>query len=125
MEATVGAWSIIPEEEGEEGEVSIEEEEAAVAAAAAFCLEGDEEEEDGAEASSSEIERCDLDSELIVETDDAALEGIPPRLTPLMLLPPPPRPAAFDSTPALAVVLNAIFLFSPSDHSAVLTKALK
>ena len=102
-EATVGAWSIMDPEE----DFSI-----------AFCFEGEEEVE--GPASSSEMERCDLDSELIVETEDAALEGIPPRLPPLT--PPPTVPF---SIPALAVVLNAIFLLRPSDHSAVLTKALK
>ena len=84
IDATVGAWSSMEAE----AEDSI---------AAAPCFEGEEEVE--GPASSSEIERCDRDSELIVETDDAALEGIPPRLPPAA---PPTDPAA--STPALAVV---------------------
>ena len=108
MEATVGAWSIIDEEEEVEASIAI-----------AFCLEGEEEVE-GPAASSSEIERCDLDNELIVETEDAALEGTPPPR-----LPPEAPPTEAPSTPVLAVVLNAILRLRPSDHSAVLANALK
>ena len=74
----------------------------------------------GARESIPKAEQSRRTRELIVETDDAALEGIPPRLPPAA---PPTDPAA--STPALAVVLNAILLLRPSDHSAVLTSALR